>query len=270
VAGRGEDRVGCIACAAFEVAACEVTNGLHVTDHGFDGGSAPELAFDDAEDAAFLPRDEDAPRVRGVVAAVSLVDTAAFDRAAGETLGGVDDGGQRVPIVGIARQRLGVQHELSSGRAGIGGDDGDLDAELVGRARLAFTDAFHLRGMEGIELPTPLTLLLGADLVGTRQRPGECGFEARGAGNLAVDAAPTSTAWPPPQGSTSLVHADIVAKWCCEQASMRLIGVGPHVTPGGRQRNGFLWQPTLPRWWFEQRFTVDYHPENDVKNNDSK
>jgi hypothetical protein len=58
-----------------------------------------------------------------------------------------------------------VQHELAARSAGIGGDDRDFDAELVRRAGLAFADAFDLGGMEGIKLPTALTLLLGADLV---------------------------------------------------------------------------------------------------------
>jgi len=33
-------------------------------------------------------------------------------------------------VVGIARQRLGVEHELAAGSAGIGGDDRDFDADL--------------------------------------------------------------------------------------------------------------------------------------------
>ena len=37
---------------ALEVAAAEVSFFLHVADEGFDGGASPELAFDDAEDAA--------------------------------------------------------------------------------------------------------------------------------------------------------------------------------------------------------------------------
>jgi hypothetical protein len=69
------------------MAAAEVSVGLHVTDHGFDGGAAPEFAFDEAEDAPLLSGDEDAPRIGRVVAAISLVDIAAFDGAAGETLG---------------------------------------------------------------------------------------------------------------------------------------------------------------------------------------
>ena len=47
--------------------------GLHVADHGLDGGAASQFSFDGAEDAALLARDEDAARVRRVVAAVPLV-----------------------------------------------------------------------------------------------------------------------------------------------------------------------------------------------------
>jgi hypothetical protein len=64
-----------------------------------------------------------------------------------------------------------VQHELAARERGdIGGDDRDLDAELVGRAGLAFADALDLGGMEGIQLPAALALLLGADLGGAPQR----------------------------------------------------------------------------------------------------
>lgn len=54
MADGGEDDVGSVSCAAFEVAAPEVTFGLQVSDDGFDGGAASQLALDDAEDAALL------------------------------------------------------------------------------------------------------------------------------------------------------------------------------------------------------------------------
>lgn len=63
----GEDGVGGIAGTAFEIAAAEVTLGFHVADHGLDGGSSPQFAFDDAEHTALLSRDEDAARVLRVV-----------------------------------------------------------------------------------------------------------------------------------------------------------------------------------------------------------
>lgn len=67
-----------------------MTFGLHVPDDRFDGGAAAQLALYDAEDAALLTGDEDAPWVLRVVAAVSLVDIGPLDRAASERLGAVD------------------------------------------------------------------------------------------------------------------------------------------------------------------------------------
>ena len=64
---------------------------LHVSNRGFDRRAAPQLAFDIAEDAALLAGDEDAAPVLRVMAAVSLVDIGALDRAADECLGSVDD-----------------------------------------------------------------------------------------------------------------------------------------------------------------------------------
>lgn len=42
--------------------------------------------------------------------------------------------------------------------ASVGGDDRDLDAELIGRAGLALADAFGLGGVEGMELRAALAL----------------------------------------------------------------------------------------------------------------
>src|ERR1017187_6679362 len=89
----------------------------------------------------------------------------------------------------IARQRLGVQHELAARRAGIGGGDRDLDAELIGRAGVALADALDLGSMEGIQLPAALALLLRADLARARDRPDECLFEFHPIGDLAADVA---------------------------------------------------------------------------------
>jgi hypothetical protein len=122
-----------------------------------------------------------------IVAAVSLVDIAPLDLAAGEFLGLVDDGPQGVTVVGIAGQSLGMQHELAARRAGVGGDDRYLDAELVRRAGLALANALGLGGMEGIQLPAALALLLGSDLGGARQRQGKRRLEVRVAFDLAAD-----------------------------------------------------------------------------------
>jgi hypothetical protein len=101
IADGGEDDVGRIAGTAFEVAAAEVTIDFQVSDDGFDGGAAAQLALDDTEDAALLARDEDATGILCVVAAVSLVDIGPLDRAAGECLGAVDDVPQGVTVVRV-------------------------------------------------------------------------------------------------------------------------------------------------------------------------
>ena len=64
VSDSGEDGVCGIAGTALEVAAAEVALCLHVADQGSIGGSASQLSFDGAEDAALLARDEDAARIR--------------------------------------------------------------------------------------------------------------------------------------------------------------------------------------------------------------
>ena len=56
---RGEDCVGGVALAAFEIAAAEMAVGLDVSDHGFDGGAAFELALDGTVNATLLAGDED-------------------------------------------------------------------------------------------------------------------------------------------------------------------------------------------------------------------
>src|SRR6476620_10006884 len=84
---------------------------LHVSDHSLDSGAATQLSFDETKDATLLAGDEDAVRIGGVVAAIALVDIGTLDCATGELLGGVDDAAERMTVVGIARQHLGVEHE---------------------------------------------------------------------------------------------------------------------------------------------------------------
>ena len=49
-----EDDVGGIAGATFEIAAAEMALCFHMSDHRLDGRAPRELAFDAAEDPAFL------------------------------------------------------------------------------------------------------------------------------------------------------------------------------------------------------------------------
>ena len=117
----GEDDVGGVSCAAFEVAATEVTFWLQMSDDRLDGGAASQLAFDDAEDAALLAGDENATgilRVVAVVASVSLVDIGPLDRTAGESLGKVDDVPQGVTIIrviGVAPWRAARTGQMGRG-----------------------------------------------------------------------------------------------------------------------------------------------------------
>jgi hypothetical protein len=48
-----------------------MTLGFHVADHGLDGGASSQFAFDGAEHAALLSRDEDAAGVLRVMTAVT-------------------------------------------------------------------------------------------------------------------------------------------------------------------------------------------------------
>src|SRR5215470_2892534 len=166
-----------------------MTFGLQVPDDGLDGGATAQLALDDTEDAALLAGDEDATWVLRVVAAVSLVDIGPLDRTAGERLGAVDDVAQGVTVVRVIGHCPGVQHEQTAGSPAVVGDDGGLDAELVGRGSLAFADAFDLRGVEGIKLPSALALLLRADLAGSPEGKCERLLQCRLALDLAADVA---------------------------------------------------------------------------------
>jgi hypothetical protein len=97
VADGGEDGVDGIAGGSLEIAAAEMSFGLHMADHGLDGGATSQLAFDGTEHAALLAGDEDAVRVCCIVAAISLVDIGALDLAPGEPLGVLDGSAQCVP-----------------------------------------------------------------------------------------------------------------------------------------------------------------------------
>jgi hypothetical protein len=77
-----------------------------------------------------------------------------------------------------------VQHELAARSAGAGGDDRDLDAELIGGAGFALANALGLGGMEGIKLPATLALLLTSDLGGAGQREGKRRLDVGVAGDL--------------------------------------------------------------------------------------
>ena len=82
--------------------------------------------------------------------------------------------------------------EQAAGGSGVGGDDRGLHPELIGRAGLALADALGLGGMEGIQLPATLALLLRADLAGARERGFERGRDVLPPGDLTADVADQS------------------------------------------------------------------------------
>ena len=49
MADGGEDGVGGVASGSLEIAAAEMAFGLHVSDHGLDGGAAAQFALDGTE-----------------------------------------------------------------------------------------------------------------------------------------------------------------------------------------------------------------------------
>jgi hypothetical protein len=84
------------------------------------------------------------------VALVAGVGDNAGECCADPGFDGVDDGCQRVAVIGFARQGLDVGDELATPGAVELGGNGDLHPELVGPVGLvAFTDAFDLGRMQG-------------------------------------------------------------------------------------------------------------------------
>ena len=101
--------------------------------------------------------------------------------------------GQRMPVIGIARQRLRMGDELAALAVLESGGNADLDAELVRLVRLALADALHLGRVQAVDLGAALSALLSAHPPRQAQQPGEFGFEPMIsvdlAGNVPDDAA---------------------------------------------------------------------------------
>jgi hypothetical protein len=117
--------------AVVEVVAVHPVLVLEMPDHQFDGVAAAHLAFDLRGEAALL---------LGRTSSRSTL----FDRR--------DDLCERVSIIKIAGQRLGMDGELAALAAFEGGGDADLDAELVGLVRLAFANAFDFGSVQAVDL----------------------------------------------------------------------------------------------------------------------
>ena len=89
---------------------------------------------------------------------------------------------ENVPVVRIAGEAAGADHQAAL----VGDDDTGLDAELVALAGFAFADAFHFRGMQGVELVLVVGLLR-ADAFGAFE---QCVQTGDGRGAVVADGGP--------------------------------------------------------------------------------
>ena len=130
VAAAAEHGVEGVAERALERASGEAAVGLHVSDAGFDGASAPEVALQRRGHAAALAGDEDVGRLHAM-AAITAVDEGAAGAGIGQDLNLLERLAQSVAVVGVAGHRAHADDDAFA----VGGRDRDLAAELVSRTR---------------------------------------------------------------------------------------------------------------------------------------
>src|SRR4029450_5390944 len=95
-----------------------------------------------------------------IVPLVSGIGENALDLTSDGWLDIGDDGLQRMAVIRIAWQGLGVERKLAALRALERGCHRDLHPELVRPVRLALANALHLRGMEAIDFRPALMAIL--------------------------------------------------------------------------------------------------------------
>src|SRR3546814_5591715 len=124
--------------------------GFEMTDDGLDGGSSFELALDGLGDASLLSGVVDLELVAlgGVVTAIAGIGDDAGETGADLRLGGGDDLGERMTVIGVARQGGDMGDELAALAAINRRRPAHLDAELIEPAGFPLADAFHLGGLE--------------------------------------------------------------------------------------------------------------------------
>src|SRR3546814_329224 len=109
----------------------------------------------------------------GVVTAIAGIGDDAGETGADLRLGGGDDLGERMTVIGVARQGGDMGDELAALAAINRRRHAHLDAELIGPVGFPLADAFDLGGMERIDLGATLAPVLSVDAAGEMQRPGE-------------------------------------------------------------------------------------------------
>src|SRR6516165_7148353 len=146
-----------------EIVAAHAVIVLEMPDHGLDGRTTLELAFDLLIDPSPLTGGVDPEPVfrRGIVTAITGVGDDALEHIAEERLCVGNDLGECVPIVRVAWERGDMGDELAAGGMFDGSGDAHLDAEFVGPMRLTLADTFDLGRMERIDLAPALVAVLG-------------------------------------------------------------------------------------------------------------
>lgn len=112
----GKDRVDGVALAVSEEVPAHSVIVLAMPDDRFDGSSAFELAFDSIGHASFLALGVDLELMlfRGIVAFVAGIREDAGKGCPGRALDAGKDRFQRMPVIGVFRQRFGVNDELAA------------------------------------------------------------------------------------------------------------------------------------------------------------
>ena len=156
-----QHRVDPIAFSPAQVAAVQQAFVFHVADDRLNA-VAPVLVADVGGAVAFLlAGDVHVGQRCALAAAIAPVHQGVHWQLAAVFVHPLQPLVQRVAIVGIAAQGLGVEHEALLG----GVDHTDLAAELIGGAGLALGDAGHLRLVQTVELGPVLRLGLLAPQV---------------------------------------------------------------------------------------------------------
>src|SRR6266702_7225436 len=119
------------------------------------------------------------------MAAIAGIGVQPIDRGADEFLDPRDHLGQRVAVIGIARQRLYMGDELAALAMLEGGGNADLDAELVRLVGLTLADALHFGGMQTVDLGAALPALLRAHPLAKAEQVSEAALEPMVAVDLA-------------------------------------------------------------------------------------
>jgi len=153
---------------------------LEMPDHGLDGGTTFELAFDLLIDPAPLAGGVDLELLfgRGIVTAIAGIGDDAIEHIAEERLHIGDDFGKSVPVIRVAGKRGDMGDELAAGGMLHWCRDAHLHTELVGLVRFALANAFDLRRMKRMDLAPALMAVLGQHAARQAQLVGKDLFQS--------------------------------------------------------------------------------------------